>query len=151
MLEIQIIDKEADFKNIDRDEFVDFLFTHLGSYGDPKIDIQQCLDYAFSEEKYAGGFILVAIFEGKLAGALIMNKTGMGNYIPDWILVYIAVDTQFQGKGIGKQMIEEVIKLTKGRIKLHVEYNNPAKKLYERLGFTSKYAEMRYENILNPL
>ncbi|MDK2978441.1 MAG: hypothetical protein PWP52_1155, partial [Bacteroidales bacterium] len=28
-------------------------------------------------------------------------------------------------------------------VKLHVEYDNPAKRLYERLGMTTKYAEMR--------
>jgi ribosomal protein S18 acetylase RimI-like enzyme len=34
--------------------------------------------------------------------------------------------------------------LTNGDIALHVEYDNPAKNLYERAGFTSKYIEMRY-------
>jgi predicted GNAT family acetyltransferase len=35
--------------------------------------------------------------------------------------------------------------LSGGDIKLHVEYDNPrATTLYERLGFTSKYAEMRW-------
>lgn len=145
MFEIQKIDKEKDFENISRDEFVDFLFTHLEQFGDPKKDIQKCLDYAFSDDKSAGGFALAAFYEGKLAGALIMNKTGMGDYIPDWVLVYIAVDAQYRGKGFGKKIIEEVYKLTDGRIKLHVEYDNPAKRLYERLGFTTKYAEMRYE------
>ena len=145
MFEIKKIDKEKDFKNINRDEFVDFLFTHLDRFGDPKKDIQRCLDYAFSDERFAGGFALAAFYEGKLAGALIMNKTGMGDYIPDWVLVYIAVDAQYRGKGFGKKIIEEVYKLTDGRIKLHVEYDNPAKRLYERLGFTTKYAEMRYE------
>lgn len=145
MFEIKKIDKEKDFENISRDEFVDFLFTHLEKFGDPKKDIQKCLDYAFSDENAAGGFALAAFYEGKLAGALIMNKTGMGDYIPDWVLVYIAVDAQYRGKGFGKKIIEEVYKLTDGRIKLHVEYDNPAKRLYERLGFTTKYAEMRYE------
>ena len=31
-----------------------------------------------------------------------------------------------------------------GDTKLHVEYDNPAKRLYERLGFENKYAEMRW-------
>jgi len=146
MLQIKKIKSENDFNEITRDEFVDFLFVHLGRFGDPKQDINKCLTYAFSNEKSEGGFALAAFHEKKLVGALIMNKTGMGNYIPDWILVYIAVDASYRGQGFGKQIIEEAFKQCDGRIKLHVEYDNPAKRLYERMGFTSKYAEMRYEN-----
>jgi len=146
MLQIIKINNENEFGEITRDDFVDFLFKHLDRFGDPKKDIQKCLNYAFSKEKSEGGFALAAFYENKLVGALIMNKTGMGDYIPDWILVYVAVDAKYRGKGFGKQIIEKAFKLCDGRIKLHVEYDNPAKRLYERLGFTSKYAEMRYEN-----
>ena len=146
MLEIKTIKNNQDFKGTTRDEFVDFLFLHLGKFGDPKKDIQKCLDYAFSDEKSEGGYALAAFQENKLVAGLIMNKTGMGDYIPDWILVYVAVDASYRGKGFGKQIIEKAFNSCDGRIKLHVEYDNPAKRLYERLGFTTKYAEMRYEN-----
>lgn len=146
MLDIKRINKAGDFTTITREEFIDFLFTHLGRFGDPKKDINKCLDYAFSEKEGEGGFALAAFYEGKLVGAQIMNKTGMGDYIPDWILVYVAVDASYRGKGFGSQIIKESFKLCDGRIKLHVEYDNPAKRLYERIGFTSKYAEMRFEN-----
>jgi ribosomal protein S18 acetylase RimI-like enzyme len=59
-------------------------------------------------------------------------------------LVYIAVDKQYRGKGIGKQLMQEVMQQTNGGIALHVEPDNPAKFLYEKLGFTNKYLEMRY-------
>lgn len=146
MLEIKTIKNNQDFKGTTRDEFVDFLFLHLDKFGDPKKDIQKCLDYAFSDEKSEGGYALAAFHENKLIGGLIMNKTGMGDYIPDWILVYVAVDASYRGKGFGKQIIEKAFNSCDGRIKLHVEYDNPAKRLYERMGFTTKYAEMRYEN-----
>jgi ribosomal-protein-alanine N-acetyltransferase len=146
MLEIKKINKVEDFTNITREEFIDFLFTHLDRFGDPKKDINKCLDYAFSEKECEGGFALAAFYEGKLVGAQIMNKTGMGDYIPDWILVYVAVDASYRGKGFGGQIIKESFKHCDGRVKLHVEYDNPAKRLYERIGFTSKYAEMRFEN-----
>ncbi len=146
MLEIKKIEKEADFTNISRDEFIDFLFTHLDLFGDPKADINKCLDYAFSDNSSEGGFALAAFYESKLVGALIMNRTGMKGYIPENILVYVAVDAQYRGKGFGGQIVKESFKHADGNVKLHVEYDNPAKRLYERLGFKSKYAEMRYDN-----
>ncbi|MDX5426634.1 MAG: GNAT family N-acetyltransferase, partial [Bacteroidota bacterium] len=32
-----------------------------------------------------------------------------------------------------------------GNVALHVEPDNPAKYLYENIGFTNKYLEMRYQ------
>jgi ribosomal protein S18 acetylase RimI-like enzyme len=41
--------------------------------------------------------------------------------------------------------MQEAMANTSGGVALHVEPDNPAKKLYERLGFTNKYLEMRYQ------
>jgi ribosomal protein S18 acetylase RimI-like enzyme len=49
-----------------------------------------------------------------------------------------------RGKGVGSKIIRKGFELADGDVKLHVEYDNPAKRLYERLGMTTKYAEMRY-------
>jgi GNAT superfamily N-acetyltransferase len=145
MLEFLLIKSDSDFNTkLSREDFVDFLFTHLDRFGDPKEDINACIDYAFADSKYAGGFCLAAFYEGRLAGTLVMNDTGMKGYIPENILVYIAVDASLRGKGLGRQIVEKAISLCKGNVKLHVEYDNPAKRLYEKIGFKSKYAEMRY-------
>ena len=41
--------------------------------------------------------------------------------------------------------MKKAIEITEGAIALHVEPNNPAKGLYEKLGFTNKYLEMRLQ------
>jgi ribosomal-protein-alanine N-acetyltransferase len=146
MLDIQLIRKESDFKSITPDQFTEFLYTHLERFGDPLKEIRKCLNYALSTEKSEGGFALAAFYRGQLAGGLIMNRTGMGNYIPDWVLVYVAVDRRFRGEGFGRSIIEEAFRHCDGDVKLHVEYDNPAKRLYERIGFENNYAEMRYKN-----
>ncbi|MEB2784837.1 GNAT family N-acetyltransferase [Algoriphagus persicinus] len=128
---------------LQKKEIADFLFVHLGQYGDPKEDIMKCLDYALDQSLHAGGFVVMAREHGKLLGALIMNKTGMSGYIPENILVYIAVDAAQRGKGIGGKIMDTAIKMANGSIALHVEPDNPARKLYERIGFTNKYLEMR--------
>jgi ribosomal protein S18 acetylase RimI-like enzyme len=128
---------------LQKNEIADFLFQHLGEYGDPKEDIMKCLDYALDQGMQAGGFVVMAREKGQLLGVLVMNKTGMSGYIPENILVYIAVDAEQRGKGIGGKLMKMAMKMAKGAIALHVEPDNPAKKLYERLGFTNKYLEMR--------
>ncbi len=145
MFEIIDFKKESGFPNgLTRDEFVDFMHEHLDKFRDPKEAISKCLDYAFSDEPGLGGFCLAGFDDGKLIGGVIMNKTGMSGYIPENILVYVAVDRSTRGKGYGGQLCKRAIELSEGDVKLHVEYDNPAKRLYERLGFTNKYAEMRF-------
>jgi ribosomal protein S18 acetylase RimI-like enzyme len=120
-----------------------FLNTHLDEFGDSVEDILKCLDYVFEKNLGNGGFVLLGIQDQEIIGAVVINETGMSKYIPENILVYIAVHKDYRGKGLGKQLMEHALKLTKGDVALHVEPDNPAKKLYERLGFTNKYLEMR--------
>jgi len=67
----------------------------------------------------------------------------MEEYIPEHILVYIAVHEKTRGQGVGKELMQRVINHTNGDIALHVEPDNPARFLYQKVGFTSKYQEMR--------
>lgn len=120
----------------------DFLFEHLEQYGDERQDIMKCLNYVFTK----GGSITVAHEGDTIKGVVVLNDTGMEGYIPENILVYIAVHNSTRGQGVGGKLIEDVQSKTKGDIALHVEPDNPAKKLYERMGFTNKYLEMRYKS-----
>ncbi len=128
-----------------KNEIVDFLFESLEQYGDPKEDIEKCIDYAFGKNDKPGGSVLSATTseDEKIVGAVIINKTGMDGFIPENILVYIATDKNMRGQGVGKKLMQTAIDLTEGDMALHCEPDNPAKFLYEKLGFTSKYLEMR--------
>jgi ribosomal protein S18 acetylase RimI-like enzyme len=130
---------------LQKQKIVDFLFTHLDEFGDPKEDISNCLDYAMKEVPSQGGFCVVAHEGRTILGVVIVNQTGMKGYIPENILVYIAVDKAQRGKGVGKSLMKAAIDQAEGNIALHVEPENPAKFLYEKLGFTNKYLEMRLD------
>lgn len=125
-----------------------FLFKSLEQYGDPLHHIQMAIAYALdlNAQPGQGGLVLCAQNEnGAIQGAVVINATGMAEYIPENILVYIAVDPSTRGQGIGKRLMQTAIENVKGGIALHVEPDNPARKLYEKLGFTNKYLEMRYQ------
>lgn len=121
-----------------------FLHEHLGPYGDKPEDIQRAIDYAMDGINRPGGFILRAMEDNELVGVLVMNNTGMGGYIPEHILVYIATHEGHRGKGIGGRLMETALETARGDIALHVEPDNPARRLYDKLGFTHKYLEMRF-------
>ncbi|WP_430613108.1 GNAT family N-acetyltransferase [Flavobacterium sp. JP2137] len=121
-----------------------FLYQHLEEYGDAHVDIEKALNYALAKNGKPGGFILIAQKnQTDIAGITVVLNTQMDGFIPEHILVYIATDSALRGQGIGKALMEEAIQQSSGSIALHVEANNPAKKLYEKLGFENKYLEMR--------
>jgi len=133
-------DSDAPFS---RDEIATFLHRHLDEYGDSKSAILKCIAYAFGDLPGSGGFILVAHDNNDILGVVIINNTNMEEYIPEHILVYIAVHEKTRGQGVGKELMQRVIDHTEGDIALHVEPDNPARFLYQKVGFTSKYTEMR--------
>jgi [ribosomal protein S18]-alanine N-acetyltransferase len=135
-----------------RNEFPDWLtvndlalFLHevMKPYNDTVPDVERALKYALSEEHGKGGFIILASEEDDLKGAVVILNTGMSGYIPEHILLFIAVRPELRGRGIGGKLMDMVREICPGNIKLHVEHDNPARRLYERQGFTSKYLEMR--------
>lgn len=137
-------DDEANrFRDERLDEVARFLRRHLDAYGDPEEHIRSCLCYASSRAPGRGGTVTEAFVDGELAGVVVTNRTGMGGYIPENILVYIAVDGARRGQGVGGTLLDAALGAVEGGVALHVEPDNPARRLYEKFGFTNKYLEMR--------
>ena len=89
-------------------------------------------------------FIFQMTENQQLVGVAVLNRTGMQGYIPENLLVYIAVHKDCRGKGLAQKMLNRILQLTNGDIALHVEKNNPVIDLYKKVGFENPYLEMRY-------
>lgn len=126
-----------------KSELVDFLFTHLDEFGDEKEHIKKAVDYAMKDIPSLGGNLVLGFEDDQLIGAVVLNETGMGGYIPENILVYIAVHQDFRGKGLGRKLMSKAHEVITGDVALHVEPENPARYLYNNMGYTNKYLEMR--------
>lgn len=131
--------KNPDYQN----ELIHFLFTHLGQYSDPLADIRSCLQYIL-DEKHGGHVITAQDQHNEIQGVVFLAKTNMKTFVPDYLLVYIAVNNSLRGQGIGQGLLEFIKGHIDAPIALHVEHDNPAKRLYEKMGFTNKYTEMRW-------
>ena len=143
MIETKIFDTVNKPSVLEKNEIVNFLFEHLQEFGDSKKDIKKAIDYSIKEFTSFGGFTMLIKEHNEIVGVTVINETGMGGYIPENILVYIATHKKYRGKGLGKNLMQKAIDYSKGDIALHVEANNPAKYMYEKMGFTNPYLEMR--------
>jgi len=142
-MEIDIYSPDNKPSETEQENILNFLYHHLGKYGDSKSAIKKAINYALKLSPSPGGLVITAKEGDQIVGTTVINKTGMDEYIPGNILVYIATHEDHRGKGIGKKLMTEAIGRCEGGIALHVEPDNPAKILYEKLGFTNKYLEMR--------
>lgn len=149
MIETKLFNEENKPGIDDKKEIVSFLYQHLENFGDLMEDIEKAVNYAVKDSESFGGFVLQAFDNNRTSCVVVVNQTGMKGYIPENILVYIATHKDLRGKGIGKQLMLKAIDTAKGNIALHVEPDNPARFLYEKLGFTNKYLEMRLVKSVN--
>lgn len=125
------------------ERLVAFLHEDMKPYEDTPRDVERGLRYALDPARPGNGFAVLAAVDEALAGAVVFLETGMGGYVPENILLFVCVRPEMRGRGLGARLIERAVDHCQGDVKLHVEYDNPAKRLYERLGFSSDYAEMR--------
>lgn len=139
-------EESARFRRDQLERVATFLHQHLDAYGDPFDQIERCLQEASSRAPELGGTVTVAADgDDTLVGVVVTRRTHMGGYAPENLLVYVAAHGARRGEGIGRSVMEAALAAVDGAVALHVEPDNPARHLYERLGFTHKYLEMRRE------
>lgn len=144
ILEKNIYHQTNKLSLFEKKRIVNFLYEHLNEYRDSIEAIEEAIQYALKEIPSFGGVIITGSLNDELVSVVVVNKTGMRSYIPENILVYVATDVKMRGKGIASELIRYTQQHVKGDIALHVEAENPARFLYEKLGFENKYLEMRY-------
>ena len=105
--------------------------------------VLEAVDYAIKEIPSFGGFVLTAADAGKTIGAIVVNKTGLNGGNPKHRVVYLAIKDEYRDQGVGSELIKKAVVFAKGDISLRVEHDSTAIKLYESLGFETKYVEMR--------
>jgi ribosomal protein S18 acetylase RimI-like enzyme len=90
---------------------------------------------AHYREQYPGATLDVIEVDGEPAGRLYVHRGRRDIRIMD-----IALTPAFRGRGIGTELLRSLIAeahATERTLSIHVEANNPARGLYERLGFRS--------------
>ena len=124
-----------------------FLHQHLEDCNDDKSAIRQSLLYAAKEVPGLGGYAFITKDKGMIVGAVVVNKTGMKDYHPENLLVYLAVHKEYRNKGIATKLLNEATKYCNGNFSLRIPKKSSAISIFEKNGFTSEKIQMTlYKN-----
>lgn len=89
--------------------------------------------HAYYQEYYAGADFQVVELDGEPVGRLYLARWEEEHRIVD-----VAILPGHRGRGVGSRLLAEVIAEADAAgkpVSIHVEMNNPARRLYDRLGF----------------
>lgn len=91
--------------------------------------------HIYYQEHYSESFFGVILKDKKAIGRLYINFFEENNSMS---IIDIALFPTYRGNGIGKSLLEDILAYAKKiekRVEIYVEAMNPAKRLYDRLGF----------------
>ncbi len=140
------VDSLVSYREISEDD-MEFLYQVYASTREPEMnmtnwpDVQKesflrmqfAAQHKHYQEQFQHASFQVILQDGRPIGRLYVDRRTDEHRIVD-----IALMPAFRGQGIGGQILNELLseaaKLDKP-VRIHVELNNPALRLYQRLGF----------------
>lgn len=140
---IKTYDAYSKLSIMDINRVTNFLHEHSGVFRDSKSAIKKSLLYAIKEIPGLGGYVFVSEHQNEILGVLVINKTGMNEYIPENILVYLVVNANYDEDGIKEKLINYTTNYCKGDIALYINKESPELGWFKEKGFKSRNIEMR--------
>jgi ribosomal protein S18 acetylase RimI-like enzyme len=124
LVELYASTREVELARVEWDEGVKRAF----------VEQQFTAQDAHYRANYPGATLDVIEVDGSRAGRLYVHR-GPG----DIRIMDIALMPEFRGRGIGTELLRSLVDeadASERKLSIHVEMNNPARSLYERLGFS---------------
>lgn len=127
---------------LEKNAVINFLHEHTPNTS--KSDIRHAIEYALKEIPSFGGFIYTAHQDKQLVGVIIATKTGMTGYNAKHLFVFVSLLPLLNiSEDSATSLLSRAIDYADGDIALHIKPNNPALKLYQKLGFQAQFVELR--------
>ncbi|MEC7264080.1 MAG: GNAT family N-acetyltransferase [Bacteroidota bacterium] len=142
---IKTYDAYTRLSTMEANRFTNFLFEHQEGKKATKLAIRKAIQYSTKDIPGLGGYVFSIEEKEEILGLAVVNKTGMGDYIPENFLVFFVVHRNHRNQGIEQKLLEYTLQYCKGDIAVHITSENqcPNQYFFEEHGFQVTHTEMR--------
>jgi GNAT superfamily N-acetyltransferase len=142
---IKTYDAYTRLSTMEANRFTNFLFEHQEGKKATKKAIRKAIQYSTKDIPGLGGYVFSMEEKEDILGLAVVNKTGMGDYIPENFLVFFVVHRNHRDKCIEQKLLEYTLQYCKGDVAIHITGENqcPNKEFFEAYGFSETHTEMR--------
>jgi GNAT superfamily N-acetyltransferase len=142
---IKTYDAYTRLSTMETARLTNFIFDHQDGKKASKNAIRKAIQYSAKEIPGLGGYVFVIEEREKILGLAVVNKTGMGDYIPENFMVFFVVHREHRGKGIEPKLLEYTLQYCKGDVAVHITNENqyPKEAFFKENGFDVTHTEMR--------
>ncbi|WP_228236834.1 GNAT family N-acetyltransferase [Allomuricauda sp. M10] len=142
---IKTYDAYTRLSTMEANRFTNFLFEHQEGKKATKLAIRKAIQYSTKDIPGLGGYVFSIEEKEEILGLAVVNKTGMGDYIPENFLVFFVVHRNHRNLGIEQKLLEYTLQYCKGDVAVHITSENqcPNQHFFEEYGFQVTHIEMR--------
>ena len=142
---IKTYDAYTRLSTMEADRFANFLFHNQEGKKASKNAIRKAIQYSTKDIPGLGGYVFAMEEKDRILALAVVNKTGMGDYIPENFLVFFVVHRDHRNIGVEQRLLDYTLQYCKGDVAIHITSDNqyPNKKFFEEKGFSETHLEMR--------
>jgi len=142
---IKTYDAYTRLSTMEADRFTNFLFHNQEGKKASKNAIRKAIQYSTKDIPGLGGYVFAMEEKDRILALAVVNKTGMGDYIPENFLVFFVVHREHRNIGVEQRLLDYTLQYCKGDVAIHITSDNqyPNKKFFEEKGFSETHLEMR--------
>lgn len=142
---IKTYDAYTRLSTMEADRYANFLFNHQEGKKATKKAIGKAIQYSTKDIPGLGGYVFAMEWKDEILGLAIVNKTGMGDYVPENFLVFFVIHGNHRGNDIEQKLLDYILQYCKGDVAIHITDENqyPDKNFFKEKGFNETHLEMR--------
>jgi|SRR5690606_11622110 len=120
-----------------------FIHAHQDAPHTTKRAIGKAIEYSAKEIPGLGGYVFVLQEKEEILGLMVVNKTGMGDYIPENFIAFLTIHREHLEAGFEQALMDYALQYCKGDIAIHIKTLGRNMEFLQRNGFELTHMEMR--------